>query len=121
MCQARIQSKESCSCECARECPTKLAFANQYQHRFGRRVRTTAWNRQGPGSANNRTSRTVWAVSQTRTLDRCARYQRQTFSHPAGCDHRRMKDLSQLRTAAREIFDEALRGVNPEDAVRRAI
>jgi hydroxypyruvate reductase len=32
-----------------------------------------------------------------------------------------MKDLSQLRHAAREIFDEALRGVNPEDAVRRAI
>jgi glycerate 2-kinase len=31
-----------------------------------------------------------------------------------------MTNLSQLRIAAKEIFDEALRGVNPEDAVRRA-
>lgn len=32
-----------------------------------------------------------------------------------------MTDLSQLRTAAKEIFDDALRVVNAEDAVRRAV
>src|SRR5947207_15504224 len=32
-----------------------------------------------------------------------------------------MNSLSQLRIAAKEIFDEALRAVNAEDAVRRAI
>jgi hydroxypyruvate reductase len=32
-----------------------------------------------------------------------------------------MPNLTQLRMAAREIFDEALRGVNAEEAVRRAV
>jgi glycerate 2-kinase len=32
-----------------------------------------------------------------------------------------MTDLAQLRSAAREIFDDALRAVNAEDAVRRAV